>query len=105
MRTIERKVMLENLFGDNSMEKSIDIQIESVLQEMDGQDGSTEEYLRNLGYLERLTQIKTEQRRTLVSRDTIAMIVGNLAGILLIIVYEQKHVMTSKGFNQLIKPK
>lgn len=97
--------MLENLFGDNSMEKSIDIQIESVLQEMDGQDGSTEEYLRNLGYLERLTQIKTEQRRTLVSRDTIAMIVGNLAGILLIIVYEQKHVMTSKGFNQLIKPK
>ena len=97
--------MLKKLFGDKLIEKSVDDQIKSILQEMDGQEASTEDYHRNLGYLERLNQIKTEQRRTLVSRDTITLVVGNLAGILLIIIYEQKHVMTSKGFNQLIKPK
>jgi hypothetical protein len=104
MRAIERKVMLEKIFGDNTIEKSVDIQIEAILIEMNTQDGASEEYQRNLGYLERLSQVKTEQRRSMVSRDTVAMIAGNLAGILLIIVYEQKHVMTSKGFNQLIRP-
>jgi hypothetical protein len=33
------------------------------------------------------------------------MILGNLMGILVIVAYEQKHVMTSKGFSQLIRPK
>lgn len=97
--------MLESFFGDDSIEKAIDIQIESILIEMDGIGSSTDEYLRCLGYLERLNQVKTQQRRGPVSRDTIALIVGNLAGILLIVIYEQKHVMMSKGFNQLIKPK
>lgn len=97
--------MLENFFGGNEIEKSVDIHIMSILQEMDGQESSTEVYQRNLGYLERLSEIKTEQRRSLVSRDTIALVVGNLAGILLIIIYEQKHVMTSNGLKQLIKPR
>lgn len=96
--------MLEKIFGDDRIEKSVDAQIESILLEMDHQTGGSEDYLRNLGYLERLSQVKADQRKTLVSRDTIALVLGNLAGILLIIVYEQKHVMTSRGFNQLIRP-
>lgn len=105
MRAIERKIMLENFFGGSEIDLSIDVQIKSILQEMDEQESSTEDYNRNLGYLERLSEIKTEQRRNLVSRDTIALVVGNLTGILLIIIYEQKHVMTSNGLKQLIKPR
>jgi len=46
-----------------------------------------------------------KEHREPISRDTIALIAGNLMGILLIVAYEQKHVITSKGFGQVIRPK
>jgi hypothetical protein len=58
-----------------------------------------------LSYLERLTKLKAERRRGKVSPDTIAMVVGNLAGILVVVAYEQKHVMTSKAMALLLRVK
>jgi hypothetical protein len=82
----------------------IDEQIDAVLASMTTYTPDSKEYQLLLGYLERLTNLKTKTRRQPVSPDTMALIAGNLLGILVIVAYEQKHVMTSKGFSQIINP-
>ncbi len=83
----------------------MDDQIDEILTQMGALGPSAEEYSEMLAYLERLYELKAKARREPVSRDTMALIAGNLMGILLIVAYEQKHVMTSKGFTQIIRPK
>lgn len=83
----------------------IDVEIEMVLKEMRRIGVNHEEYPKMMTYLERLNEQKAKERRAPVSRDTIALVLGNLAGIILIVAYEQKHVITSKGFSQIIRPK
>lgn len=83
----------------------IDAQIECTLDQMHNLGVTSEEYPAMMTLLERLYELKAKERRQPVSRDTIALVAGNLLGILLIVAYEQKHVMTSKGFSQIIKPK
>lgn len=83
----------------------IDPLITDILERMQVTAFASEEYPKLMTLLERLYDLKTKQNREPLSRDTIAMVAGNLMGILLIVAYEQKHVMTSKGFNHLIRPK
>jgi hypothetical protein len=83
----------------------VDPLIGVVLEEMQRKGVYSEEYPGLLDKLERLHEIKKQHRRNRVSRDTLAMVFGNLAGILLIVAYEQKHVVTSRGFGQIIRPK
>ena len=59
----------------------------------------TEEYPRLMDNLERLVRLKEIKPR--VSPDTMAIVVGNLFGILIIVAYEQKHVMVSKALGFL----
>lgn len=81
----------------------LDGPIERVLSEMETYGPDSEEYPSYLSYLERLFRLKTETRRERISRDTLALVAGNLAGILIIVIYEQKHVMASKGLS-FIRP-
>ncbi len=83
----------------------VDTLIESVQIEMRLVGVYSDEYPKLMAYLERLNEVKAKERRDPVSRDTVALVVGNLMGILLIVAYEQKHVMSAKGFNQIIQPK
>lgn len=64
---------------------------------------SSEEYSDLMTYLERLEELKAKERREPVSFDTFVIAGANLLGILVIVAYEQKHVMTSKAFTQLFK--
>ena len=83
----------------------VDELIHGVLSRMNVLEVDSEEYPKLMTLLERLYELKAKNRRSPVSSDTIALVAGNLMGILLIVAYEQKHVMTSKGFGHIIKPK
>jgi hypothetical protein len=86
-------------------EHIVDEPMERVLTEMNTTGPGKPEFATQLNYLERLHKLKTEQRqKSKVSPDTIVMVLGNLAGILIIVAYENKHVLTSKGMS-FIKPK
>lgn len=89
----------------NETDTPIDKQIACVLKEMTAIGVTSEEYPKMMEYLERLEGLRLKERREPISRDTIALIAGNLMGILLIVAYEQKHVITSKGFGQVIRPR
>jgi hypothetical protein len=78
--------------------------IEKTLEELRQHDPESDEYTKALAALERLTKLKNGKRSKFgVSPDTAAIVLGNLLGILIIVAYEQKHAMTSKGLNY-IKP-
>jgi len=96
---------MRRYFFRNDTTEPIDGQIEAILNEMRTAGVNSDQYSELITKLERLNDIKTKARLDPVSRDTIALIFGNLMGILLIVAYEQKHVMTSKGFSQIIRPK
>lgn len=84
-----------------------DAPIEKALASMETYDTDDAEFADALNFLERLTKLKEAERPSVrkVSPDTLALVLGNLAGILVIVAYEQKHVMTSvaKGFILKVK--
>lgn len=79
--------------------------IKDALKSMETFSPEDDEYPKHLAALEALTKLKRNKRPKFgVSPDTFAIVAGNLLGILIIVAYEQKHAMTSKGLNY-VKPK
>jgi hypothetical protein len=83
----------------------LDEPIENILSEMNTYGPDSQEYPALLSYLERLIQMKNENGHFRISADTAAIVAGNLMGIVIIVAYEQKHVIGSKGLGFVIKPK
>lgn len=96
--------MLPKFLRKTEKAAKVDPLIDAVLDEMNGAPGpNSSEYPQMMTYLERLYMLKDKEKPEAVSRDTIALIAGNLLGILIIVAYEKNNVMTSKGFSQLIR--
>jgi hypothetical protein len=89
----------------NDKIEPIDREINAIYAKMDDMEVTDPEYKTMLSYLKRLTQLKTKSRRLRISPDTVAVVACNLIGIVIIVVYEQRHVITTKGLNQLIRPR
>ena len=79
-------------------EKYLDELIERVVEDMQMFGPESEEYPKLVNTLERLHKLKAEKKPSRVSPDTVAIVLGNLLGILIIVMYEEKHVITSKAF-------
>lgn len=75
----------------------LDAAINRLLDGMDNEDLDSEQYSKNLEHLERLSKLRTQERPGRVDLDTMVAVAGNILGIVIIVAYEQKHVMTSKG--------
>jgi hypothetical protein len=106
MRPTERKAVFGSFRKKDENERTaIEWQIDAVYARMREVPITSEEYPKLVVYLERLNKIKHEGKRNPVSLDTIVTVVGSLLGIGMIIVYEQKHVMTSRAMQHLVRPK
>jgi len=84
-------------------ELRLDEAIENVLAEMAGHDADSDEYAQMTDQLTKLYAIKASTKPDRISKDTIAIVVGNLIGILMIVGYEQGHILTSKAGSFLVK--
>lgn len=82
----------------------LDDAIDSVHARMTYLGPGSDEYSDLLDHLERLRKLKAESRFKRPDPNTIILVAGNLLGILVIVAYEQKHVMTSKGLGFVLKP-
>lgn len=100
----ERKTMFRR-FGKEKP-SIYDAPINRVLDEMSLYGPDTEEYPKLVKHLKSLTRMKaaTEPTRR-ISPDTLAVVGGNLLGILIIVMYEQRHVMVSKGMGFILRPR
>ena len=93
-----------NLNRKEPKRTALDEHIDATLVQMETLDRTSDEYAELLSQYERLTALKTDNGQGRVSRDTLALVIGNLVGILIIVAYEQKHVLSSKSLPQIIRP-
>lgn len=82
-----------------NLEKEIDCLIQSMAKEAP----DTDEYRKMAENLEILYKAKALEKDRSVSSDTLAVVAGNLAGILLILKYEELNVITSKALGFVLK--
>lgn len=82
---------------------SLDNTITELMNDMKAMDGDSEEYATCINRLERLYKLKEKNSPKRVSPDTWLIVGGNLVGILIIVIYEHGHVITSKAMNQVGK--
>lgn len=85
-------------------ESKLDEQIDTILEHMSQCDPSTEKYSSMLSDLERLVRLKKEEKVNRVSPDTLAIVVGNLVGILVIVGAEYRHVIGSRATGFVLRP-
>lgn len=62
------------------------------------------DYQKTLDRVKELYALKEKNSPKRVSPDTLAVVLGNLAGIIWITQHERVHVVASKAFNLLLKP-
>lgn len=81
-------------------------EIEAVLLDMKDMYVGSEEYEVALNHLSTLHEINSKEKKEKkwnVSPDTMAVVAGNLLGIILILKHEELNVITSKAMNFVIK--
>lgn len=96
--------MLEKLPFRKQEENPVDREIARLMSEMDTMSMFSEEYDKALDHLERLKKLKNGKRLRPINWDTVIIAGANLLGVLIIVAYEQKHVITTKAFNERIRP-
>lgn len=82
--------------------------IDAALFELKAHDAHSDEYSKIVDQLDKLYKIKSsydKDNKTSVSMDQIVAVVGNLAGIVMILGYENAHVVTSKALGFVMKSK
>ena len=82
---------------------ALDPAIAKILESMETFGPEDDEWPQLMESLERLTKLKDRKERKQVSPDTLAVVVGNLAAVLIVVAYEQKHVITTKAFGLTLK--
>lgn len=89
--------MIKRWFGKTNEETPLDKQIARIMSDMDTSDTDSQEYKELMKRLERLYKLKTQSRPKQVSRDTMLIVAGNLAGILVVVLVERKDIWTSRA--------
>lgn len=75
----------------------LDDVIDELLNRMIEETDDADKYAKMVGQLDRLHKMREQYLPKRVSPDTLAIIAGNLIGIVLILGYERANVMTSKA--------
>ena len=83
----------------------LDVAIGDVLSDMKGFTSDADEYTVMVDQLVKLHALKECEKPRRVSKDTLAVVAGNLAGIVLILSYERAHVVTTKAAMFMLKAK
>lgn len=91
------------MFKKSQQSRELETVITETTSELRNLSAETEEFDKVLNQLERLHALDTGNRKERVSPDTLALVLGNLAGIGLIVGYERTHVVTSKALGFVLK--
>jgi hypothetical protein len=94
--------MKENVMFTKSKETNALVDaITNALNCLKSMDPTSREYADALSKIEKLNAIKA--KKPSVSPDTIAIVLGNLVGILMILNHERAHVVVSKALGFVMK--
>lgn len=77
--------------------------IDELLLAMTEITGDSEEYSKMADQLVKLYKLKEIDAPKRISPDTLAIVLGNLAGIICIVGYERANIVTSKALGFVLK--
>lgn len=81
-------------------------ELDRIVLALRTQEPGSAEYTKLVNQLVQLNDLQYDKKKsTSVSKETLAVIGGNLLGILLIIKHEHVNVISSKAMSLLLKPK
>jgi len=89
--------------NDKSEPTQQQIAIDRLYEEMAQVAGDSDEYFKLTAQLKVLTDVKAQEAAPSMSPDNIALILSNLAGILLILNHERAGVVASKALSFVMK--
>lgn len=81
----------------------IEREMDSLISELHECEVISKEYSLILDRVERLNKIRLSDKGNSISPDTLVVVGGNLAGILLILGYERVNIITTKALGFVIK--
>lgn len=94
------------MFINRPKQKSgLDEAIEEALNELKTHEIDTARYSAAVDQVAKLYKIKTENQPDRLKKDTLAIVAGNLLGILVIVSHERAHIVTSKALSFVQKVK
>ena len=77
--------------------------IDALIADIKTTETHTEVYKHKVDQLVKLYKLKPDTKASQVSADTLAVIAGNLLGILIIVEHERLHVIGSKALSFVLK--
>jgi hypothetical protein len=77
--------------------------VDSILDDMSKLEANSDEYTTMAENLEKLLKAKSYEKDRRISPDTIAIVAGNLIGIVLILKHEKIDIITSKALSFVLK--
>ena len=87
------------MFNKDKEQTDLEFAIDNAFQALRGHAVGDKEYVVVLSQIVKLHELKQNEKPKRVSPDTLALITANLVGIIMIIAYENAHVITSKALN------
>lgn len=94
---------MKQKFTKRDKQTNLEKEIDSVINKMSEYKPNTDEYTAITDNLEKLYKAKSYERDRNISPDTIAIIAGNLLGILLILGYEKANIITTKALGFVLR--
>lgn len=82
---------------------NLEVEIDLVIEKMRNVEPNTDEYTTMASNLERLYKLKAIDAGKKISPDTMALIVGNIAGLILIMSFEKTNVITTKALGFVLR--
>lgn len=84
-------------FTKNENKSKLDEVIDDLLNQMEGKDGDSKEYEKMSDNLSKLYEAKSKMKRFDINPETLLVVGGNILGILIILAYEEKNIISSKA--------
>lgn len=91
------------MFQKPTHEDRLDPAIDSLLLEIQGNEDDPDEYAKRIKALDMLYKMQAQDKPDRVSKDTLAIIAGNLGGIIMILGFEKANVITTKALSFVMK--
>lgn len=90
------------MFAIRKTSKLDDVE-DRLVQELLVQDPTSTVFSDALEHFERVVELRSKKDRWRVSPDTMAVVAGNLIGIVIMVKYERFNVITSKAKDMLLR--
>jgi hypothetical protein len=86
-------------------DRLLEDEIERVIRSLPSNPIGSQDYVKTVDTLTKLYALRTDQKSSKLSKDTLATIGANLVGIFMILKHERFHPITSRAMQFVVKAK